>query len=45
MKNTLTIKLNPFSGINSITQNNKALPAYSQLNNFINKPFLEWGGH
>lgn len=44
MKNTLTIKLNPFSGINSITQNNKALPAYSQLNNFINKPFLEWVG-
>lgn len=39
---TLKIKLNPYKDINIVSLNNKPLSPYSELNNYMKEPFLDW---
>lgn len=40
--NSVQIKLNPYSGMNTISINGCPLAAYSELNNYMREPFLIW---
>lgn len=40
--NEVMIKLNPYEQINEITINGKTIASYSELNNFVKAPFLQW---
>lgn len=40
--NRVQIKINPYTGLNVISLNGSPLPAYSELNNFMQEPFLIW---
>lgn len=40
--NTLKIKLNPFKDINIVSLDDKPLSPYSELNNYMKEPFLNW---
>ncbi len=40
--NTLRIKLNPYKDINIASLNDKPLSPYSELNNYMKEPFLNW---
>lgn len=40
--NRVQIKINPYAGIHVISLNGNPLPVYSELNNFMQEPFLTW---
>lgn len=40
--NNVIIRLNPYKETHSISINGKPLSLYSELNNYLNEPFLEW---
>ncbi len=40
--NVVKLKINPYQNTNTISINDKVLSSYSELNNFIKRPFLEW---
>ena len=40
--NTLKIKLNPYKEVNIASLDDRPLSPYSELNNYMKEPFLEW---
>ncbi|MCR5322056.1 MAG: Ig-like domain-containing protein [Lachnospiraceae bacterium] len=42
--NTLSVKLNPYKNINTVSLDDRPLSPYSELNNFMREPFLKWAG-
>ena len=40
--NEVAVKINPYNMVNEFTINGKGISPYSELNNFVKRPFLSW---